>query len=548
MPSLTAGLPTLIKQEGFALTAALGLISQYKLEIADLDDATLQKIVNNPKLQASARANALTLFVKRRPAGLEALLTTVASDASDELAISALTNLAEISPAAAIPTLASLMQGSPSPRTQKAWAILASLPGDEVDGIFVSNIEKLQASSGVAVHAIELLAAARIRNSAPITVALKSYDEAIAKSTDPLAQWNTSLEGGDATVGAALFKAHPTGECMRCHRAEEGHTAGGETAPNLLGVAARHKDRRYFLESMITPSKVIAAGFGAVLVDFKNGASITGMLLDDATDHLDITAEGKPRRISRSDVASVTPPASPMPPMAQLLNATDLRDLVAWLASLTTGDVSPVAAAAPELLDPSTLKVPEKSAAVAGIDPAFLKTGQQQFIVCGACHGQAGEGTAAGPPLAGSEWVNGPAENLIRIQLRGLQGPIKVKGVEYNFPAGMSALSFQTDEQIAAVLTYVRSSLGNTAAAVSPAEVAALRSEVGKPQLKASELILPVTASITPAAGGTAATAAMVSTKYNNLPREISSNKWMAIAFGGAVGLLTLLMYSKRAA
>ena len=86
------------------------------------------------------------------------------------------------------------------------------------------------------------------------------------------------------------------------------------------------------------------------------------------------------------------------------------------------------------------------------------------------------------PPLAGSEWVNGPVSNLIRIQLRGLQGPITVTGKEYNFPGGMAALAYQTDEQIAAVLTYVRNSFGNKAPAVKPEQVAALRSEVGKPQ------------------------------------------------------------------
>ena len=45
-----------------------------------------------------------------------------------------------------------------------------------------------------------------------------------------------------------------------------------------------------------------------------------------------------------------------------------------------------------------------------------------------ACHGANGEGTVLAPPLAKSNWVNGPVENLIRIQLRGLQGPITVSG------------------------------------------------------------------------------------------------------------------------
>jgi hypothetical protein len=90
---------------------------------------------------------------------------------------------------------------------------------------------------------------------------------------------------------------------------------------------------------------------------------------------------------------------------------------------------------------------------------------------------------------------------LIRIQLRGLQGPIKVKGSEYSLV--MPPQAFQTDEQIASVLTYVRNSFGNQASSVTPDQVKALRGEVGKPMLSASELIapkIPVKA-VTPAVG-----------------------------------------------
>lgn len=126
-----------------------------------------------------------------------------------------------------------------------------------------------------------------------------------------------------------------------------------------------------------------------------------------------------------------------------------------------------------------------------GLDPAVLNTGRVQYILCGACHGMNGEGGAAGPPLAGSEWVTGPVENLIRIQLRGLRGPITVKGQTYEFAAAMAPLAYQNDDQIAAVLTYVRNSFGNSASAVSPEQVAALRGEVGKPMLTEADLLPP---------------------------------------------------------
>jgi mono/diheme cytochrome c family protein len=123
------------------------------------------------------------------------------------------------------------------------------------------------------------------------------------------------------------------------------------------------------------------------------------------------------------------------------------------------------------------------------IDPAIMAEGKVQFALCMACHSPAGAGVPGlAPPLAGSEWVLGPVENPIRIVLRGLGGPIKVKDVDYNLPAPMAPAAYLTDEQISSVLTYVRNSFGNKASAVSADQVKAFRSEVGKPILKVSDL------------------------------------------------------------
>lgn len=146
-------------------------------------------------------------------------------------------------------------------------------------------------------------------------------------------------------------------------------------------------------------------------------------------------------------------------------------------------------AAAPAV-DTAAIDAPPASANEP-IDPAVMEVGKAAYLLCGACHGQNGEGGPIAPPLAGSEWVTGPISNLVRIQLRGLVGPITVAGKEYNMPGGMAALSFQNDEQIAGVLTYIRNSFGNKASAVKPEQVAALRSEVGKPQVTAAELTKP---------------------------------------------------------
>jgi mono/diheme cytochrome c family protein len=130
------------------------------------------------------------------------------------------------------------------------------------------------------------------------------------------------------------------------------------------------------------------------------------------------------------------------------------------------------------------------TSAIIGAGQASAADGKALYATCMACHQANGQGIpGAFPPLAESEWVNGPVENLIRIQLRGLMGPITVKGVEYN--SMMPANATMSDEEVAAVLTYIRSNFGNTSGPVTADQVKALRDEVGKPPLKATDLIDP---------------------------------------------------------
>ena len=100
--------------------------------------------------------------------------------------------------------------------------------------------------------------------------------------------------------------------------------------------------------------------------------------------------------------------------------------------------------------------------------------------VCGICHGTDGLGKPnQAPPLSGSDVVNSKGFNrLARIPLAGLTGPIKVAGQDWNL--NMAAMgSALSDSDLAAVLTYVRSSWGNKADAVSEDDIRKIRAELG---------------------------------------------------------------------
>ncbi|MGJ8657893.1 MAG: c-type cytochrome [Akkermansiaceae bacterium] len=132
------------------------------------------------------------------------------------------------------------------------------------------------------------------------------------------------------------------------------------------------------------------------------------------------------------------------------------------------------------------------AAMAASLLPTFA-TPELYQAKCFACHQANGAGLPnVFPPLAESEWVNGPAENLIRIQLRGLMGEITVKGAKYN--SVMPPNATMTDEEIATILTYVRSNFGNKAGAVTADMVKKLRDEVGKPMLTVKDLVDPAKA------------------------------------------------------
>jgi mono/diheme cytochrome c family protein len=94
---------------------------------------------------------------------------------------------------------------------------------------------------------------------------------------------------------------------------------------------------------------------------------------------------------------------------------------------------------------------------------------------CAACHQANGQGLpGVFPPLGGSEWVNGKDSTVAAIVIHGITGSLSVKGSRYDgtMPTFGNQLS---DEEIAAVLTHIRSQWGNKAAPVTAATVASTR-------------------------------------------------------------------------
>jgi mono/diheme cytochrome c family protein len=102
------------------------------------------------------------------------------------------------------------------------------------------------------------------------------------------------------------------------------------------------------------------------------------------------------------------------------------------------------------------------------------KNGKEVYSLnCQSCHMEKGEGVAGlYPPLAKTTYVK-DTKKIIGIILNGQSGEIVVNGNKYN--TDMPAQAYLSDQQIADVLTYVRSSWGNKYPAVTAAQVKAER-------------------------------------------------------------------------
>jgi len=109
--------------------------------------------------------------------------------------------------------------------------------------------------------------------------------------------------------------------------------------------------------------------------------------------------------------------------------------------------------------------------------PAATKSAERgkelYTTICTTCHQPDGRGMeGAFPPLAQSDFLRNDVAAAIRVLIEGRQGPIAVNGKNYDGAMPDFALS---NEDIAAVLSYVRGNFGNSDAAVSPDDVQRVR-------------------------------------------------------------------------
>ncbi len=166
-----------------------------------------------------------------------------------------------------------------------------------------------------------------------------------------------------------------------------------------------------------------------------------------------------------------------------VLEAAKMKTLDDWMVYAYETAVAHLNGVA--VIKPKVVKKVETN--LKGDDLALFSKGKEVYGkegYCVTCHQADGNGlTASGfPPLSGTEWVTGDQVRLVKVILKGLMGPIEVNGKQYEGMVPMTPFEGLSDDDVAAVATYIRNSFGNTASPIQPSFVKEVRATLSKKQ------------------------------------------------------------------
>ncbi len=297
----------------------IGLAMEFAtLSGVEMDPATLLSQAANTKLSPALRVTVIQTLLASKPEGTAAAIETLLADPEAPVQAAAMQAAFALQLPGLRDRAVTAVEKGPLP---VARAVIAGLSRSEIETVAAWwKIREQQLRPGLWLDAY---------------LALSENGRAEANefaASDAYAVFSLGLQGGDAKAGEVVFRNQ--GACLQCHQIGKD---GGVQGPNLSEVAKR-LSREKILESVANPGAVIAPGYGMATVTLKNGESVIGRLAEDTPDRVKVIGlDSKSREIQRSEIASVSPPVSAMPPMAAALPPRDFRDLIAFLASRKGG-------------------------------------------------------------------------------------------------------------------------------------------------------------------------------------------------------------------
>ncbi|MEM9369178.1 MAG: PQQ-dependent sugar dehydrogenase [Planctomycetota bacterium] len=314
--------PDSIKERAIDVASSLG--------ITKITPALIERF-QDTAIRPEARANALRAIARLAPERGLALANKVPTQSSVELVSASLSVLAALAPMESVDRFVLATKSSQTRLRGLGWDLLSKLDDDKVRARIQAALDDYLRGDLPSDVQLNVLEAAANRLDPEAMKAVTSYRDQLAEK-DPLAMWLPSLHGGDASIGEKIFFGKTELSCVRCHRVDR---VGGDVGP-VLTTIGKQRDRRSLLESICLPDAKIAEGFETAVIADEDGGVYTG-IVDLENDELIeiIAADGTRNRIYQDTIIARRKGQSSMPAgLAKLMTRRELRDLVAYLASL----------------------------------------------------------------------------------------------------------------------------------------------------------------------------------------------------------------------
>ena len=335
--ALMAFMPDIIQNTTGKLNALARTIEQRHL--SNIPPDAMARIVTNPDEPAELRTVvAGKLAQKEKDLAVSSILQVLTDEASTpELLMPMRALLTELTPELGVAAYIRAYGSGTLQEKQDAVRQLAKQQEPDALETIQSLAEALSTGDLPAELRLDVLQAISGNPELPAkarSAAAKYKQQNQIPGEEPFIR-DASLAGGSVEAGKDVFFNHPGATCTQCHRLDNDPAQG----PNLSGIGAAH-DLNYIYTAIVKPSADIAEGYAQTVVNLKDGSIKSGRLLKEASTPdaiVLIEADGKQIKIQRENIEGEpkTTQESSMKKMNEALSPVELRDLVAYLASLT---------------------------------------------------------------------------------------------------------------------------------------------------------------------------------------------------------------------
>lgn len=301
-----------------------------KLRYPDSYDQIFARLKSDA--DASVREESIRVLAKVNYAKINDVVKQALTDREKSVRIAGLDLLAksDMEKSEMVTLLNQVIDTRTTEEKQAALLTLGSLPIANTQASFDRLLGKLEKKQLPPEIQLELAEAIDSTKSEALVGRLKDLSKTSTGDT-LMAPFAGALLGGDIDRGRRIFYRNQTAQCIRCHAYDD---YGGSAGPRLNGVGAR-LTREQLLASLVNPDARIAPGFGTVRLDLANGKTVRGILQSENAREFTVKIGDKPDTVVlRADVKNRVDGASSMPAMRNLLSKREIRDVVAFLATL----------------------------------------------------------------------------------------------------------------------------------------------------------------------------------------------------------------------